>query len=263
MNGFIYAASGQSCLAEFLESYQTLRLVMPDANVTLVTDMNIEVKGVNIINLKSTLPKTHPLEGFLYKTAAANLSPYKKTILLDCDTYVIKQLFRLFDLVDSFDICASLSPYDTIWPRIGNKKLLGFTPVNSGVVCFSDSLKSTAIIRKWGDILRGKIKSSSTRKNEGDQTSLNESIFINDGRLCVLPNNFNLRIFRGPRRRHAPAVVEGEVYILHTHIRLKAEEGILFGESLNRKINSHKLIRGIFIRHGKIVVNKYLKNREL
>jgi len=246
--GFLYAAMGKKCLSEFLLSLKTLKEQMPDSSVSLVTDVDIDLEGVHVIKLEPPKFGSGSMRGFIYKTLAVKLSPYKKTVFLDCDTYILKPLFFMFDLVESFDICAALSPYDSVWPKLGNKKLFGFTPVNSGVLCFSDQPKSSEIINKWSEVLISKVKSSSVRKGEGDQTSLNEAILLNKGGLCVLPNNFNLRIFNGKNRKLAPAVVEGEVYIVHTHKKIECHLS---------DINSTKKIRAIYIKQGRPVMIVY------
>lgn len=249
--GIIYAAKGEKCLREFSNSYSSLRQCMPDVEVSLITDIDVKVEGARVINLPvKKINGQSNLKGFFYKTCAARISPYGKTILLDCDTYVIKSLSPLFNLVDNFDICASLSPYDRVWPKIGDSEAVGYLPVNSGVLAFSESEKSVDIIKGWGNILEKKIINHSARKKEGDQTSLNESILNKKGRLCVLPNNFNARIFSGNARKNVPCIIEGEVYVLHTH-------EIIEGGQISELINKTESIRSISIKDGKVIVKKF------
>ena len=100
----------------------------------------------------SYLPNLH----LRSKVDYISLSPFKKTIYLDTDIIVVKKIDNLFNLLDKFDILATL---DTARKRENMSQKIkeygripyAFGEVNSGLLCFNKFAKEK-ILKKWPKI---------------------------------------------------------------------------------------------------------------
>lgn len=86
---------------EFEHSFKTLKKHNPNIPVTLFTNYDdlLENKiGVdNVLDIENDW-------GFLPKVKGLNMSPYERTVFLDCDTQVNKSLDNLFGYLDDYDL---------------------------------------------------------------------------------------------------------------------------------------------------------------
>lgn len=151
---------------EFEHSFLTLKKYHPSLPVTLFTnyddllDNKIGVDHVSYIE---------PDWGFLPKVHGLNLSPYDKTIFVDCDTQINSSLYELFDLLDEFDL--------GICQEFSNKNIL-----NTGVLSLKkDSpflplwLKRMHERKAWA-VKRHIARHTVPNKIPDDQAELNEII---------------------------------------------------------------------------------------
>jgi len=109
---------------QFLVSYESLKRVVPNSNVTLYTNINFENDlGINNVIYDKNIEKSH-----IAKAVGLLKSPYDKTIFLDTDTVVHRPVIdTIFEVLDEFDFtCCHASQHyvRTIYPDL-NTGLLG------------------------------------------------------------------------------------------------------------------------------------------
>jgi len=151
---------------EFEHSFLTVKKHHPDIPVTLFTnydDLLANKIGVdNVVEIESDW-------GFIPKVFGLNMSPYPRTIFLDCDTQVNACLDDLFQQLDYYDLA--------ICQEFVNKNIL-----NTGVFAINTSgpfldlwLKRMLERKNWAinQIAEGKRVSN---KIPDDQAELNEII---------------------------------------------------------------------------------------
>lgn len=203
--GIVYMVIGNSenYIKEFKRSYFSLRKFYK-GGVTLITNSDISLEGVDVISVDC-----ENLDWFrmvLNKPKYLKLSPYKKTIFLDSDTLIIEDFSEMFDILSHFDFCATLSPMDYAWPRVGGKKMIGYLPHNTGVIGFNCNSKCMDVFEDWYSLYEERIN---LELSGNDQTPFMESLYKNQASICTLPFNYNLRTnFPGN-------LVAGKVCILH------------------------------------------------
>lgn len=178
--GFVYVASdpkkspspnkfnaGKKILNhEFEHSFKTLKKHNPNIPVTLFTNYDdlLENKiGVdNVLNIESDW-------GFLPKVKGLNMSPYERTVFLDCDTQVNKSLDDLFGYLDDYDLA--------ICQEFLDKRILntGVFAVNTESPFLKYWLKNMYEKKQWAvyQIASGKRVPN---KIPDDQAELNEII---------------------------------------------------------------------------------------
>src|SRR5580698_7469726 len=150
--GILYAASrGLRFLGEAIVSAESVRRVMPDVSITLVTDIE-PLFGLPVAPFDRVIalsPETfgidHPwAQGLLFKVRAIGRSPYARTIFLDTDTRVFADLSPLFDLLGERAFAAvPCTPETSAACRF-------YGPMfNSGVLAFRDDEKVRDLVARW------------------------------------------------------------------------------------------------------------------
>ena len=187
--GYVYMAFGENFYLECLNSVKILKSTT-NLPIHLFTDKkNIPKEERALFFSISYLPNLH----LRSKVDYISLSPFTKTIYLDTDIIVVKKIDKLFNLLDNFDILATL---DTARKRKNMSELINeyrkipyaFGEVNSGVLCFNKFAKEK-ILKKWPKIFYKYMKES----GGWDQPSLRILLWKTNASLYILPPEFNIR----------------------------------------------------------------------
>lgn len=187
--GFIYIAFGNAFYKECIDSVKILKN-LTKYPIHLFTDQTeisqkekelfISIKTVKHIHIRS-------------KVDYIAFSPFEKTIYLDTDIIVVRKIDELFDLLENFDVLATL---DTARKRSNISNLIyeykkipyAFGEVNGGLLGYSKFAKEN-IFNKWP-----KIFYKYMQKTGGwDQPSLRILLWKNKASLYILPPEFNVR----------------------------------------------------------------------
>jgi hypothetical protein len=98
-NGVLYVAFGDSYLAEVKESLASLKRVSPNIKTCVITNEVWEDSPV-----PDTFIERAPIYSFECKPLYICDSPFTKTLFLDTDTYVARDLSKVFNLLDYYDV---------------------------------------------------------------------------------------------------------------------------------------------------------------
>lgn len=186
--GYVYTAFGQNFYKECINSVKLLKLTTT-LPIHLFTDQKVSEEEKLLFYSINYVPNLHARS----KVDYIGLSPFNKTIYLDTDVIVVKKIDELFDLLDKYNILATL---DTARKRENISKKISeyskipysFGEVNSGLLCFNDFAKEN-IIKKWPKVFYKYIKES----GGWDQPSLRILLWKSNASLYILPPEFNIR----------------------------------------------------------------------
>ncbi|GAA6164237.1 hypothetical protein NBRC116590_19410 [Pelagimonas sp. KU-00592-HH] len=177
--GFVFATTGPEYTILAQRAARTLRLHMPDANVDLFTDQQVEDTVFN---------KVFKLERswFRPKIEAMRRTRFERTVILDADIIVLMDVSELFDVLHDFDLAAAgalnrgpvVTKTNPPIPR-------SFPFLNSGVLGIRKSAKMEAFSEEW-----------ERRLNETqapyDQIILRQMLYEDMAKFCVYPQEYNI-----------------------------------------------------------------------
>lgn len=195
--GVLYAATGERYIREALQSAQSLNLAMPDCPIAFVVD-EPHLVHTSDVSVDQILLLDDPKYRYEDKITGMMLSPYKRTLFLDSDTYVAKPFPELFQLLDRFDIAAKHDSRrsSAFLERVPDS----FPEYNSGVVLFRESKRIDAFFRLWLDTCR--IQSDESwphhyRETRNDQPSFRDALYVSDLRIATLGEEYNAQMSLG------------------------------------------------------------------
>ena len=145
--GLIYIATGQKSVEEACVSALRAKQCMPELPITLITDLRISERIFHIVEYIED-----PHFGMADKVWNINRSPYRDTLYLDSDTYVVSDVREIFTLLERFDFAASHSPYRATCHLDEVPEC--FPEYNSGVLLFRQSEKTRNMFRRWQEIYK-------------------------------------------------------------------------------------------------------------
>lgn len=211
--GAIYIATGRKYIEEALQSMGSLKAVAPSVHVTLFSNERIKsayfddlvlIDGTERDETFHKAAKVVP-EGMVNKVYYMSRSPYERTLFLDTDTYVARDISDLFPLLDRFDIAVTHAPHRTL--KALKSPLVEIPPsfpvLNTGVVLFKNSEPMRAFFSEW---LRLYPDPKYTGCN--DQAPFREALYHSDLRVATLIPEYNYRF--GKR-----LAIGGVIKILH------------------------------------------------
>ena len=187
--GYIYTAFGENFYKECVNSAKILKR-STNLPIHLITDQKkILEEDKSLFSSISHMPNLHVRS----KVDYISLSPFEKTIYLDTDIIVVRGIDELFELLDNFDILATL---DTARKRENISKQIeeyrkipySFGEVNSGLLCFNKYAKGK-ILKNWPKLFYKYIMES----GGWDQPSLRILLWKFKASLYILPPEFNIR----------------------------------------------------------------------
>lgn len=158
---FKFNAAKKSILRDVLASINSLKKSNPNLNVTVFSDFDEKLLS------ESRVDKIIPIKndfGFIPKVFGIKNSPYEKTIFLDCDTYIAKDIACLFNELEGFDLCVGKEFLDE---KILNTGVLAFNKKSDSVVNFLDLWLDQMLSTKAKVISEQKKFSNKTPDDQG------------------------------------------------------------------------------------------------
>ncbi len=215
--GVIYIATGERYLFEAEASIRSLRSTMPSVPITIVTDIEKPIEGVDLKIVEDAE------YGFIDKVKYMSKSPYSKTLFLDTDTIVVGDFSELFNLLNHFDICATHAPYriTTELPEVP----IAFPELNTGVLAYRDTPQVKELFSCWETSHRKHMEEGTSswypikkrHIKSSDQVSFRECIYAMDSvRIATLTPEYNCRF-------NAPGFLHTNAKILHGRANLISE----------------------------------------
>lgn len=191
-SGILYIAFGDSFSAEGVMSYNSLRRHMPKFPVCFMTDRphllqsyshdeNLIVKEITPRHIRS-------------KVDFVSQTPFDRTLYLDSDTVIVRDVSDITDSLDRFDVAVThdfarkRKKYADVIPEYA-KIPYSFSEVNGGVFAFSKNDRTEKFLNLW----RSYFYKYYQITNGWDQVSLRISLWESDVSLFHLPVEFNIR----------------------------------------------------------------------
>ena len=191
--GILYLAFGRPYLSMALLSASTARRSNPDLPICIVTNVveslpelafwDFSRDKLVFINEETSMNR-------YVKTRLNVITPFDKTIFVDCDTKVLGSLAIANLLLDYFDVCVRLNRRPQVSPGKGDRLVLDGVQVvelphwNSGVLLFRKNDRVSRFFGYWNQ-----------RFQEigvpFDQVALVEAVFKSDARVLSLDDRWN------------------------------------------------------------------------
>ena len=182
--GVIYVATGAGYLDLAIQSARSLKQHNPDLPADIFTDAP-DAAGLDVFDQVHPVPNTHERARF----DCFGLSRFDRTLLLDCDTLVLRPLGDLFDILHRFDLAMAHDvrrASDLIQEGAQVQTPYAFPQLNAGVMLYRHSAETKAFFAEW--------RRRYYEQGEGrDQVTLKDLLWESDIRFYVLPPEFNLR----------------------------------------------------------------------
>lgn len=189
--GIQYIAFGDSFTQEGVMSYHTLREHCPNIPVCFMTDNLERLDGIEDNNL--IVVKIQP-QHIRSKVDFVKNSPFKKTLYLDSDTIIVRDISDIFETLDRFDVALT---HDYARKRTKYSKLVpeyekipySFSEVNGGVFAFNANEKTQKFLELWQHYFYKYY----SQTNGWDQVSLRVSLWESEVSLFHMPFEYNIR----------------------------------------------------------------------
>lgn len=185
-NGVIYISFGKKYSDEAVFSAKTLKSFC-DVPVTLFTDLGVESSYINtVVPIKPEHKRA--------KVDFISRSPYERTLYLDSDTQVVRDISDVFKVLDRFDIAAvhdhsrKSSRWATVIPEY-DRIPYAFPEFNSGVLLFRRTGRTDRSFNLWRDYFYRYRDVT----NGQDQASLRIALWEGDAAIHSLPFEYNVR----------------------------------------------------------------------
>jgi len=180
--GILYGVVGERYINEAAQSAAYARKYLPEVPIALAAPPG----GVTpaIFDLQIELPPG--VCGYEAKVAALPLTPFKKTLFLDSDAYIVLPCMELFEVLDHFDIALAHDPWRN-GPEVGVPDT--FPEFNSGVIAYriDDCRKA---LEDWVEEFR---LHRETDAKAPDQASFRKVTYHSGLRIAPLPMEYNCR----------------------------------------------------------------------
>lgn len=215
-SGVLFVAFGWPYVLLALQSVRSIRRLNPMVPVAIVTSpdhfdaLPASLRGLveewRIVDLRSS-------ENRLAKTSADLHTPFERTLMLDCDTFVAGDLTPMFDWLEYFDVGLKLNDMRLgaagntekgLSPVLGGRWRVDDLPHWNGAVCLFRRSEAT---REFFSIWNTRFVELASPY---DQVSLVDAIFTTSARLISFDYRWNspMKSYRNPRRG-------GDVVIVH------------------------------------------------
>tara|TARA_B100002019_G_scaffold115210_1_gene99114 strand:- start:3747 stop:5216 length:1470 start_codon:yes stop_codon:yes gene_type:complete len=214
-NGIIYSCGGSSFyLKEAIKSAESVRSCTPNVGITLFHDYSNDILKANDLSVfDHVIPIEFPddlpqhfktnMKNFLGKLCSFLKTPYTKTLFLDTDTKVLKNLNEEFKILDNFDI--AIAPGPMTQPPVDDNDVIKeiprcFPELNTGVIFYKNNVKMMTFLSNWLSVFLNNKKNLYRQHGKGgEQVSLRYLLYNDkDIRMHILsspglPNIYNYR----------------------------------------------------------------------
>jgi hypothetical protein len=233
--GVLYIAFGHSFTKEGVMSYRSLRRHMPHVKVCFMTDrVDLLSPHESDVNLIVTQIQPRHIRS---KVDFVSESPFDKTLYLDSDTIVARDLSDVFESLDRFDVALThdfarkRKKYADVIPEYA-KIPYAFSEVNGGVFGFAKNERTDEFLRLWKSYFYKYFNVT----NGWDQVSLRISLWESKVSLFHLPVEFNIRSQavrdKQDRFKHEYGEQHMAPRIYHMHYDPEVHRGVYAVDSL-------------------------------
>ena len=187
--GYLYIAFGEAFTKEALMSIKSLKRFNNEP-VALFTDLDQTKEFDGLVDLYAKINPRH----IRAKVDFIDQSPFKKTIYLDSDTLIVRNISDMFDVLDRFDVAVTndyarkRTKYSNIVPEYAEIPY-SFSEVNGGIMAYNNSLATNTFLAMWKEYFYKYYEQT----NGWDQVSLRISLWRSNARIHHFPFEYNIR----------------------------------------------------------------------
>lgn len=218
--GLIYSSFNEGSAGELSASAARAKAIMPGIHITAFAQYDVSNVD-NFIRIgRMTVPdkalSDYPDQGFYWKVKNAGRGPYKTSIFLDTDTYIVEPIWSIFELIESGKYHLAVV-HDA--GRFAHDVPDCFGSFNTGVIAYDNSQETQGFFTLWWDyfVERGSAFA--------DQPTFQKALYDSGLQFTTLPVEYNLRyIF--------PVWLWSKVSILHGRAGGEPED-------VAKKMNAH------------------------
>jgi hypothetical protein len=228
-------------LDEAKMSAKSIRENMPEANIALITDEEIETDLFDIVKIVDD-----PSRGFEDKLKY--IEPiFDKTLYIDTDTYFTDDVSEIFEILDNYDVAAAhAAKRDPPQADVPD----AYPPFNAGVIAMRKNDNLRQFLQEWKSNTN---EMKETREGMTDQEGLHRTLYESEIKTAVLPSEYNVRIpFQGYLISKAK-ILHGRFMDIETD---GIEKGPLELEEVVEKINGKTGSRVFYTYKGELKVKK-------
>ena len=235
--GILYYARGYRWVEEAIRSARSVKREMPDIPTAVVSDeplprelFDIQIKAPPDIGVK-------PL-----KMWSLRRTPFKKTVYLDTDTFLVDTIEEVFTMLSRFDIAAAVTPgwRVSLCEHGGSTGHRGvpvcFPEFNCGILAYNTNSRTDRLFADWAAL-------HADWGGRRDQPAFRRTLYDSDIRFGVLPPHYNYRL-------HLPYGIWGAVKIFHGRQRNMAAVCDAINRSHDWRITRPSQFRGATIVYG-------------
>ena len=145
------------------------------------------------LSIEAFAPSGNP---YLDKIANMRRSPFERTIFLDSDTYVTREIVHLFDLLDRYDMAAALAPG---YRGLNDPEVpVAFCEFNTGVVAWRTGAQTAEFMRDWQETYAAwqsepPFARAGESRGKADQPAFRRCAWKHGMRIVTLPPEYNYR----------------------------------------------------------------------
>lgn len=246
--GYLYIANTMKYLKEAQTSSKSLKTHSHFQVCLLTTDALLssgQIDGI-LFDKIIVLPEIEEMR-YNSKITGIPLSPFKKTVYLDTDTFICANIDALFDLLDRFDIACTIDPTNHTSPFIEDKekiKLINIFPeFHTGLIAYIKNKRTIELFTKW------KIESYKMRTYY-DMPSFREAILNSpEIKFTILPVEYNFHGF------HSYAIAHNEIKVIHARFGERRDTLTLIAEGYEKMLQRAKNMNRI---QGKRIYIPYI-----
>ena len=166
-----------------INSARTVKEHSPSLKIHLYTDQDsVDLQYFDSVGM---IKKPHVRS----KVDYIHQSPFERTLYMDTDTKIVRDISEMFRILDRFDLAIAhahsrnRASTNQLWREDIPK---GFPQLNGGIILFNKNDKTQQLFKDWEKAFHA---NSFTK----DQVTLRELIWLSDIRMYVLPPEFNIR----------------------------------------------------------------------
>ena len=187
--GFLYIAFGESFTKEALMSIKSLKRFNQEP-VALFTDQEQTKDIEELVDLYAKIQPQH----IRAKVDFVSKTPFVKTVYLDSDTLIVRNISDMFDVLDRFDVALTndyarkRNKYSKLVPEYAEIPY-SFSEVNGGIMAYNSSLSTGTFLSMWREYFYKYFRET----NGWDQVSLRISLWRSNVRIHHFPFEYNIR----------------------------------------------------------------------
>jgi hypothetical protein len=185
MHGIVYIAFNDAFVNEAKLSAESVKR-FSDIPITLFTDKKVNCKYIDDTKIIES-------DHIRSKVDFISESPYDKTIYLDSDTVIVRNISDMFDVLDRFDVGVT---HDYARKRENYCNIpeyhripYSFSEVNGGIMAFNDSNKVKAFFKLW----KKYFYKYRDLTSGWDQVSFRISLWESEVNIHHYPPEYNIR----------------------------------------------------------------------